>query len=364
MRVSPEQVLAFRMCVQQLDGSAPTVTETEILDLGVQDTGTDGGGWALAMRGAPVTAASDLTADLVLAWTLRGAPHFYRRAEAAAVAAATAPRSEVDAAKRIFDASKPLREAGIAADEALAHVAKEMRSIVTKPTVKGDLSTALTQRLPAPYLRYCRVCEATHSYEQTFRIAALRAGLELQPGTSPPVLQRIKGWRGPARTVPDALDPIRGVLRFLGPTTHQDVAGYIDAPVSDVKAHWPADAVPVEVNGSKRWLLDEDKAALETASVDREQVLLLAPHDLFLQARDRELLAPDKVRRKQLWVVLGRPGAITGGNEIVGTWRPRASGGKLRLAVERWADVDDRLLAEQAERLAEFRGVSFAGFVG
>ena len=91
MRVSREQVLAFRMCVQQLNGSTPTVTETEILDLGVQDTGTDGGRWALALRGAPVTAASDLTADLVLAWTLRGAPHFYRRAEAAAVAAATAP---------------------------------------------------------------------------------------------------------------------------------------------------------------------------------------------------------------------------------------------------------------------------------
>ncbi len=72
---------------------------------------------------------------------------------------------------------------------------------------------------------------------------------------------------------------------------------------------------------------------------------------------------PDKTRRKQLWVVLGRPGAITRGSEIVGTWRPRASGGKLRLAVERWADVNDRLLVEQAERLASFRGVSFAGFV-
>ena len=48
-----------------------------------------------------------------LAWTLRGAPHAYRRSEAAAVAAAVAPWSEADAAKRIFDASKPLRDAGI-----------------------------------------------------------------------------------------------------------------------------------------------------------------------------------------------------------------------------------------------------------
>ncbi len=52
MRVSREQVLAFRMGAQQLDGSAPTVAGTAILDLGVQDTGTDGGDWALAVRGA------------------------------------------------------------------------------------------------------------------------------------------------------------------------------------------------------------------------------------------------------------------------------------------------------------------------
>ena len=145
MRVSREQVLAFRMGAQQLDGSASTVAGTAILDLGVQDTGTDGGHWALAVRGAPVAAASGLTADLVLAWTLCLAPHFYRRKEAAAVAAATAPWSEADAAKRIFDASKPLREAGIPVDEALVQVAKEMRSIVTKPTAKGDLSTASHQ---------------------------------------------------------------------------------------------------------------------------------------------------------------------------------------------------------------------------
>ena len=49
------------------------------------------------------------------------------------------------------------------------------------------------------------------------------------------------------------------------------------------------------------------------------------------------------------------------GHEVVGTWRPRASGARLRLQVEAWGDVPD--LTEQAERLAAFRGVAFAGFV-
>lgn len=68
-----------------------------------------------------------------------------------------------------------------------------MRDIVSKPTVKGEMSAQLTTRVTEPYLRFCRPCNATHLYEMPFRLAALQAGLELQPDTSPPVLERIPG---------------------------------------------------------------------------------------------------------------------------------------------------------------------------
>ncbi len=155
-------------------------------------------------------------ADLFTAWTLRGAPHAYRRAQAAAVAASTAPLSEADAAKRVINASAPLKKAGIPVLDALDRIADEMRAVVTRPTVKGDLSGELNRRLPAPYQRWCEPCGAEHVYEQPFRFAALRGGLELQPGTSPPVLERIPGWRGPAKRVDPSLDPIRGVLAAAG----------------------------------------------------------------------------------------------------------------------------------------------------
>ncbi|HET6666094.1 MAG TPA: crosslink repair DNA glycosylase YcaQ family protein, partial [Intrasporangium sp.] len=201
MRFSRLDVLRFRIRAQELhrdDGA----NDAAVLDLGVQDTGPDGAAWALAVRGASVPVE-----DLALAWTLRGAPHFYRRAEIAAVAAATAPWSDTDAAKRIFDAARPLKAAGIPILEALDVVAAEMRDIATKPIVKGEMSTQLTSRLDAPYLRECRPCQAIHTYEQPFRLAALRAGLELEPDTSPPVLRRIPRWRGPAANVPQHLDP-------------------------------------------------------------------------------------------------------------------------------------------------------------
>jgi winged helix DNA-binding protein len=353
--VSREQVLRFRVAAQQLDREGPH-DDAAILDLGVQDTGPDGSRWALVNRGAEVPAD-----DLVLAWSLRGAPHAYRRAEAAQVAGAVAPWSEADAAKRIFDAARQLKKAGVPVLDALDHLAEEMRDIASRPVTKGEMSSELTARLDDPYLRWCRVCEATHTYEQPFRIAALRAGLELEPGTSPPVIHRIPGWRGPAARVPSHLDPVRAVLRFLGPADPKAVAGYVDAPVRDVKARWPEDVVPVEVEGQRLDVLAEDLDAL-TDAPPVAGVRLLGPFDLFLQGRDREVVVPDPAARKDLWRTLGRPGGLLVGGELVGSWRPRSKGKKLRVAVTTWdgSQVPDGV-AEQAERLAAFRGQAFDG---
>ena len=356
MQVTRDDVLRFRVHAQELHRTG-SHGDAAILDLGVQDTGPDGAAWALELRGASVAAE-----DLVYAWTLRGAPHAYRRADAAAVAAAVAPLSEADAAKRVFDASKPLKDAGIPVVDALGVIAGEMRDIVSSPTVKGEMSRELAERLPAPYLRWCRVCGATHSYEQTFRLSALPAGLELEAGSSPPVLHRIRGWRGAAKRVPDHLDPIRGVLRFLGPTTPKQVAGYVDSTVKEIKAHWPEDVVPVEVDGERLEILADDADALAGAE-PADNARLLGPFDLFLQGRDRELVLPDAAARKDLWRTIGRPGGVLVGHEVVGSWRPRSSGKKLRLALNMWSGgKPPKALAEQAEHLATFRGRTFDGF--
>lgn len=354
--VSREQVLRFRVAAQQLDRGGEHDDAT-VLDLGVQDTGPDGSRWALELRGARVPAD-----DLVLAWSLRGAPHAYRRAEVAQVAAAVAPWSESDAAKRIFDAARPLKQAGIPVLDALGHIASEMREIAAQPLAKGEMSGALTQRLEEPYLRWCNPCQATHVFEQPFRLAALQAGLELEPGTSPPVLRRVPGWRGPSKRAPEHLDPVRALLRLLGPADARLVAGYVDSPVAEVKARWPEDVVPVEVEGQRLDVLAEDLGAL-TDPPSTSGVRLLGPFDLFLQGRDRELLVPDDAARKDLWRTLGRPGGVLVGGELVGSWRPRSKGRRLQVAVTIWdgSAVPDGV-AEQAERLAAFRGQAFSGF--
>ena len=361
MRLSRQDVLAFRFHRHGLD--AERSDDTALLDYGVQDTGTDGSLWALEVRGVASPP------DLVYAWTLRGAPHAYRRKDVEAIARATAPFSEDDAAKRIFDASKPLRDKGIGVLDALKQVAAELREVAAKPVVKGDASSELTRRLPAPFLRDCRPCNATHIYEQPFRLAALQAGLELEPGTSPPVLRRIPKVRpNNYNQLADAADPafdvVRNYLRFYGPAVPKEAAAFIDAPVKEVEQRWPEDVIEVSVDGEKRALLDDDSEAVKSKPSASGVVRLLAAFDPYLQGRDRELLVPGEAHRKDLWRTLGRPGAIVVDGDIAGTWRPRASAKKVSVAIEPWrklSKLESAALEGEAERLAAFRGVTLAG---
>lgn len=367
---SRADVLAYRIHAQQLDrqsSSGRGLTDAAIFGFGVQDTGRDGASWALANRGVPVDSSEALeTSDEVaLAWTLRGSPHFYRRSELFEAFVATSPWSEADAAKRVLTADKTLKAAGVPAQAGLAEIAAKMRTVVTRPMVKGEVSTKLTAVLDEPYLKYCVPCGAIHAPEQAFRLSALPAGLELEPGTSPPVLKRIPGWPrrtpGPADdplAAPRHLQPIRNYLRFLGPARPADVAGFLETSVSEVKAHWPEDAVPVKLAGAERWWLGG-----EEPDPDPGLVRLLGGFDLLLQGRDRDLLVPDKSRHKPLWPTLGRPGAVLVGTDIVGMWRPKATGKRFTLRLELWDKVRARAreaLEQQGERLAAHRGLQLA----
>ena len=163
----------------------------------------------------------------------------------------------------MIGADKPLKEAGIRTLDGLTEVATQMRAVVTRPMVKGDVSTALTARLGPPYLRYCGSCGATHSWRCPSVSARCTPDWNWNRALAS-VLRRIPGWPkrapGPADdpgSAPERLQPIRNYLRFLGPATSNDVAAFLDAPVAEIKAHWPEDAVEVTVDGRKGWMLKD-----------------------------------------------------------------------------------------------------------
>jgi hypothetical protein len=356
VQLSREQVLAHRVRVQQLDRDIGTVRDTAVLDLGVQDTGPDGALWALALRGL----ADPPPEDMVLAWTLRGAPHLYRRSDLPSMARAVQPWSDVDAGKRIFDAAKPLTAAGIGILDALDEVAATLRQVVATPTVKGE-------RVGRPERPAARA------------LPALLPALRRRPDPRAALPARRAARRSGARARHLAAGPAAGAQLHDGPRSPRRGTTWCAAtctcsgrpaegrrPASSTRP-WPrcgAGGRRTRGGGGRRQArlgLAEDLPSL-TGGGPVLTTRLLGPFDLLLQGRDRSLLVEDPARARALWPVLGRPGAVLVDGELAGSWRPRQSAGRLRVQLDLWRELPDlAALEEQAARLAVHRGVQLAG---
>jgi hypothetical protein len=362
MDTSREQVIAYRVAAQQLDRSARSVADLEVLDIGVQEAMGQPAGYAFDAR-LPTTPPPDLVGpgkQLALVWSLRGAPHVHRRADLDAVTAALYPLSEADATGRLNETGPSIERAGIPAMDQLATAVQAMREAVRTPTAKGAASAAVTKAIPKPMRRDCRACRTSHISDSAMRASSLPAGLELQPGTAPPVLQRRKGARVVRAVDLEALTRlIRAYLRLLGPATAVDVAGYLGARRADVQPAWPDDLVEIRVGRASAWLPPDCIAAFDAAPAP-ELVRLLGGFDPYLQARDRDLVVPDPAVQKALWPVLGRPGAVFVDGEVVGRWRPKATSTALTVAVEAFAPLPPPVwgaIGDEAERIAAVRGL-------
>ncbi|MEO8889657.1 MAG: crosslink repair DNA glycosylase YcaQ family protein [Jatrophihabitantaceae bacterium] len=363
MDVSREQVLAFRAAAQGLHRDSSDVGDLAILDIGVQDSGADAARLAFDARLAATPPPDGVGPGqpLALVWSLRGAPHVHRRSDLNDVAGALYPLSEADAMGRLNETGPSISRAGIPALEQYAIAVREMKAVVGRPMGKGAVSTAVTRRIPEPMWRDCRPCKAKHISDSAMRPAALAAGLEFQPGTSPPVLQPRSRSRVPKQTdVPALQRMIRAYLSLLGPATQGDVAGYLDARRADIAAVWPDDLLEVSVDGHRGWV-PTDRADELNSPPAPDVVRLLGGFDPWVQARDRELIVPDRALHKALWPVLGRPGVLLVDGEVVGLWRPKSSGRKLTLTVEALAPLPPstwRRIEAEAERVAAVRGAA------
>lgn len=369
MKASREQVIAYRVAAQQLDRSARSIHQLAVLDIGVQDGAGEAARLAFDAR-LPEPPPRDVIgpdADLALVWSLRGAPYVHRRTDLAMLAAALYPLSEADAMKRLNETGPSVARAGIAALDQFSTAVEAMRRVVSRPTAKGAASTAVTQAIPKPMWRDCRACKASHISDSAMRTSSLPAGLELQPGTAPPVLQRYKGSKLVSKPRRDALTGLaRAYLRLLGPATAVHAADYLDVRRADLEQCWPEDLVEVQIGRTTAFLPSECQEAFQNPP-DPEPVRLLNGFDPYLQARDRDLMVPEKAVQKALWPVLGRPGAVFADGEVVGTWRPRASGSKLTISLEEFAPlapaVREQVEAE-AQRVAAVRGLTLQRVVG
>ncbi|MFJ6669631.1 DNA glycosylase AlkZ-like family protein [Actinosynnema sp. NPDC091369] len=340
-----ERVIAYRVAAHQFDRTTTDAADLRVFDLGLQDSERS----AVPALAARLDRVPDLGA-FTLTWSVRGAPHWHRTAEVPALAARLWPLSDADAVARM---NRPPVEHG---REVLHEVASALRDVVTGPMTKGEASSRLTARVRPEVTGWCRGCDATHVLDPVFRLAVLPAGLRFDPAERTVTFVPLEDRRDvPVRSEGFAA-LIADYLRLHGPAGPSEVAHYFGAPVRDVKDAWPDDLVAV----SKRAWLPADRMAAFDDPPEPEVVRLLPPLDPYLNARDRDLLVPDKAHQKQVWRILGRRGALLVDGEILGTWQAKATGSRLDVKVSPFVPLDVDMFAEEATRLAVARGLDGA----
>ncbi|MTD55084.1 DNA glycosylase AlkZ-like family protein [Amycolatopsis pithecellobii] len=358
LEVDREQVVAYRIAAHGLHRTARDAAELAVFDLGLQSTQRDTAEVSVAARfdGSFVD-----DGRFALAWTHRGAPHFHRAAELGAVTRALVPLDEADAMSRMGWQRRQVEAAGMSATDGLFTAARAIRQVVDKPMTKGAVSTEITKIVPPGLSYWCRGCQATHILEQVMRLAAIHGGARLEAGVNPATLAPIAG-RGRLRTTPDVAAATEVVARYLslhGPATASEAAGFIGTTVTTVKKMWPSSLAEARFEGRKTFLPVSDMDLLSNPP-EPGVVRLLPPWDPYLQSRDRATIVPDKARQREIWKILGNPGAVLVDGEVAGVWRTKAGGRKrLDFTVTLFDPVPPaarKAVAAEAERVAATRG--------
>ena len=406
-----QQVLAHRVQVHEFDRRVDRPADLAVLDLGVQDTPVGAARQALAARlpessglfdgsdaqGTPTPDPLFGGADpLVLVWSHRGSPHLHRADDLVELAQALWPWSDADARARTGRAATRLGDAGIAPLEGLRLVAELWRSVLagsgSKGLTKGEISAAVSERLPDEVPEWCRGCRSTHLNDLLFRLGALPAGARIVPGRTPLTFEPVSRWPGVLDRPTGTDRVVSAYLRLLGPATLVEAAGFLGTTAKAIGSGspagpgqwlgtWPEGMVTVRAAGRDRWMAEADVAEVADAPPP-EMVRLVPASDPYLQTRDRDLLVPDAGHRRALWKVLASPGALLVDGEVAGIWRARqtrstrsakatgsSSGdgpgpdGGLEVTVEpfgRLSRATRAALEDEARGLARLRGLEAA----
>jgi hypothetical protein len=364
LRLDRAEVLAYRAWAQGLHGTAD-LTDLDTLTTGLQDT--PAGSAALALRHRTERAERLDRPDLVLALTMRGSPHLHRRADLPMLRAALRPKDNEMLRAYLGGYGDTLIASGADGPALLATVAEELRAVFPGETAsKGDLSGAVSPRLPEAARPWCEGCGTAHVADGLFRLATLYAGIELVPGQGRKLTFRMaEDKRTAAKDGRQAaIDLLGTAMRLAGPMTLGDLVMWLDTRSVTAPPDWLTPVwtdlqdhlVEVTVAGKNLHAAKEAVAALGDAP-DPPQALLLPPRDTYLLGH-RPFLAPDRALAKEIWRPTGSPGALVVGGEAAGVWRARKSGKTLQLTITphtKLTATQRKAVTTQADLVAEAR---------
>lgn len=186
-------------------------------------------------------------------------------------------------------------------------------------------------------------------------------------GISPTFTSPLR-WLG-HKLVPSAQGTAELARRFLhayGPATPRTFADWLGSTPAQAKRLWrqiETELEPVTAAGKKAFILQSDRESFRCADAE-ESLLLLGPHDPYLDIRDRAILLEDTAAQRQVWRTVGNPGVILKGGKIIGIWKTRTQREKLSVTTTLWEPLsspEQRELERQMEGYASFRGLALQG---
>ncbi len=384
MSATREQVIAFRLRNHHLaERLSPGDHLAALAACGVQDSPP--GSAALSLHARVWDLQPDdadrllQTRAAVQIWAMRAAPYLIRAADMPIFTTGLLPDDDAALRHYIQGATDHLAELALTAAEAVRLTGAALPEALSGRSLTKDalaaalasaVAPALTAKQRALWVSPDGWRSNTHG-ETVVRFAlsvlSLQGRLCLLPGKGGAATEIVLAgdWvtLAPAAMPREeaAAELLRRYLHCYGPSTAADYALWagISRPQAD-RAWAPLSTAlePVSVEGKERWLLTDDRPALQHARMP-QGVRLLPPHDPYLQARERLLLVAEPARRQLTWQTVGSPGVVLVDGEIAGVWRPKKRGKSLTVSVQPFRPVDPGLQASleaEAESLGPFRG--------
>lgn len=383
MNLQAEAILDHRLRAHHLDRRLPLAClEQAAGACGVQNSPP--GAWETALfnrvEGCTLEALQEALCrkkSLLQAWSYRGVPAVFPTAESGVFLSPLAARPGEEPWIYTRGITAGLDFVGMRFDEALPLVKSAAaylgtHTVQSKEELDRVLARLVAQALP-PGTQALWNAPSMYGRPDRQTVGGAIVSFMLRPcafshlvvfgerrGASP-TFTSFENWTG--RQPEPAQDGGRRLaekfLHCYGPATRNSFMDWLGCCPRQAARLWGEAAeglAPVQVEGKTRYMLARDLPGLRAAPPEG-RLLLLGPHDPYLDLKDRALILPEQRLQRLVWKTVANPGVVLQGGRAVGIWRAHAAQ-KLEVAITLWqppAPAQRRALEALAEEYAAFR---------
>lgn len=385
MTITAEQIRGYRLCAHHLENKLPLNRMLEAAGAcGLQNTPP--GAWQTALFNRLDGCTTDALDNalysektLLQAWSYRGVPVVFPTGQSDVFLTPLIAQKNEQPWIYTLGISGALEYLQMPFDDLLLRTKKaalylDSHTIKSKEALDQTLADIIQQELPKDKQALWRA-PSMYGKPGKQTVGGAAVSFLLRPcsfnslvvfgkrqGISP-TFTSFKNWVGRApNPIADAKKKlVRNFLHCYGPATAECFMSWLGCSKRQANRLWGSvldELSPVEVEGKTRYILSADYKDLLSAKTNNEKLILLGPHDPYLDLRDREVVLANKAHQKTLWQYISNPGAVLKGGRVIGVWKASKLKDKLDVSITMWESTtgkEQKHLKQLAEEYAVFR---------